>query len=151
MRSSASQNPSLPSLSVFTSYNLIVSLLLFLFLYPLYVSFHESLVHRALISSFLSSKFHSKTPKKCLPSLNFFSTYCQYHSFVQWEDWKKKNHDYFLFSHLDYRCLENKNNLGIPTVPKPYKYLWLCTFKEGISNHLVQHLQVSRFVQIKIN
>lgn len=90
MRSSASQNPSLPSLSVFTSYNLIVSLLLFLFLYPLYVSFHESLVHRALISSFLSSKFHSKTPKKCLPSLNFFSTYCQYHSFVQWEDWKKK-------------------------------------------------------------
>lgn len=127
MRSSASQNPSLPSLSMFTSYTLIVSLLLFLFLYPLYVSFHESLVHRALILSFLSSKFHSKTPKKV--SLLWTSLALTANSIhLCSEKIEKRNHDYFLFSHLDYRCLENKNNLGVPTVPKPHKYLWLCTF-----------------------
>lgn len=68
VRSPASQNPSLPLLSMFASYTLIASLPLLLLLYQLRVSFHESLLHRALIfCPFFLGNFIQRHTKRISP------------------------------------------------------------------------------------
>lgn len=126
MRRSASQNPSLSSLSMFTSYTLYLFCYFSSFTHYLWVFMRVSSTELWFCPFFLANftQRHQKNVSLLWTSLALTANIIHLCS----EKIEKKNHDYFLFSHLDYKCLENKNNLGIPTVPKPYKYLWLCTF-----------------------